>query len=282
MKFFCLFSFSFLSVCFVRAQDNITVCGAASSATATFARFASETSFRNLHPLPAAYKHTNAKGKEITFTTPDGKEGSAYFIKASGNSDQYLLVIHEWWGLNDHIKKESDKLFASLNNVNVMALDLYDGQVATTHEEAGKLVQSVKEDRAKAIINGAIAYAGKGAEIATIGWCFGGGWSLQATILAGEQAAGCVMYYGMPVQDMEEIKQIKTDVLGIFAAQDGRITPEVARDFEDKMEAADKNIKIKIFDAGHGFANPSGSQYNEAAAQEANKLSIAFLKEHLQ
>ncbi len=281
MKYFFCFSFTFLSVCFAQAQDNITMCGTTNSATATFAQFASETSFRNLHPLPGAYQHTHAKGKEITFTTPDGKEGTAYFIKAKNNSDQYLLVIHEWWGLNEHIKKESDRLFAELSDVNVMALDLYDGQVATTREEAGKLVQSVKEERAQAIINGAIGYAGKGAAIATIGWCFGGGWSLQATILAGEQSAGCVMYYGMPVKEMEEIKQIKADVLGIFAAQDERITPEVAKDFENKMEAADKNIEIKIFDAGHGFANPSGSQYNKAAAQEANKLALAFLKKHL-
>ncbi len=142
-------------------------------------------------------------------------------------------------------------------------------------------MQSVETERAQAIINGAITYAGDEAQIATIGWCFGGGWSLQATILADDQAAGCVMYYGMPVQEAEQIAAIEADVLGIFASQDGHITPEVVNNFEQQMQEANKTIDVHMYDAGHGFANPSNPKYDDEATADAYDKTLAFLKSHL-
>ncbi len=281
MKVLYLCCLTFLLANAAFAQQNITVCGAPATATMRFAQLASDKDFRDVHDIPTAYTHQNALGKDITFKTTDGQDGTAYFVPAKTKSDKYLLVIHEWWGLNDYIKKESDRLSGELDNVNVLALDLYDGKVATTREEAAQYIQSTKEERAKAIIKGAIEYAGDQAKIGTIGWCFGGGWSLQATMLAGKQAVGCVMFYGMPVQEQSEIQKIDADVLAIFAKQDARITPEVAHKFEDQMQEAGKNITVKIFDAGHGFANPSSESYHQSAAQKANKLALAFLKKHL-
>ena len=122
------------------------------------------------------------------------KTGSAYVLKAPEEGSDYLFVIHEWWGLNDHIKQEAERLQAELGgNINVMALDLYDGKVATTREDASKYMQASTEERGAAIIQGAINHAGTTAKIATVGWCFGGGWSLKSSILAGEQGAGCVI-----------------------------------------------------------------------------------------
>lgn len=108
------------------------------------------------------------------------------------------ICIQEWWGLNDYIKSESEILSRELDNVNILAIDLYDGRVAATPDSAMKLMQLAKTDRLENIIKGALAYAGTDAKIYTIGWCFGGMWSLQTTLLAGKQAAGCVMYYGRP------------------------------------------------------------------------------------
>ena len=277
------------SLCFVLlatsaafSQEGITLCGATAQNTVEFAALGNDADFRNLHPNPEAYVYADAAGEMITFSTPDGKEGSAYALKADDDTDEYLLVIHEWWGLNDHIKQEADQLFQDLEeDVNVLALDLYDGQVATDREKASQLVQSISIERAQAIINGALAYAGEDADVATIGWCFGGGWSLQATILAGEQAAGCVMYYGMPVKEMSEIEKIEADVLGIFGSQDQRISPEVVSTFEEQMEEADKDIEVHMYDAGHGFANPSNPDYDEEATEDAYEKTLAFLKEHL-
>ena len=144
------------------------------------------------------------------------------------------------WGLNDFVKKESETIYNELGNVNIIDLDLYDGKSATNAQDAGKLMQGVKEDRAKAIINGAIAYVGPGAHIATLGWCFGGGWSLQTTLLAGKEAVGCVMYYGMPEQDVARLKTLNCDVLGNFANKDQWINPKVVAKFEENMKAADK------------------------------------------
>ena len=278
----CIFFSIILSISFSTfAQEGITVCGTTPNATEEFAQLASFADFRNQHPNPQPYVRMNALGKMITFSTPGGQEGHAYAITTDGSSNEYLFVFHEWWGLNEHIKEEADRLSQELNSVNVIALDLYDGEVATSREEAQKLVQSVKTERAEAIINGAIDYVGDEANIATIGWCFGGGWSLQATILADEQAAGCVMYYGMPVKDQEKIAAIDADVLGIFASQDQHITPQIVKNFEQEMNAADKDITIKMYDADHAFANPSSPRYKEQAAQEANEVALAFLKGHL-
>lgn len=244
------------------------------------APFAKDEKFKNAHETPVPIE-LEEKGGMMTFKTKDGKPGSAYAIIADENSKKALFVIHEWWGLNDHIKQEADRLFGALDGVNVYALDLYDGNVATTREDAGKMMGAVKEDRLNTIINGALAHVGKDAKIGTIGWCFGGGWSLKSSILAGDQGAGCVIYYGMPVLEPAKLAPIKSDVLGLFAEKDGWITPEIVTKFETAMKAIGKSVKTKQFDAEHAFANPSSPRYHEAAAQEANEMALTFLKEKL-
>jgi carboxymethylenebutenolidase len=220
------------------------------------------------------------KGEMIEFPA-EGQAGLAYGIMTEEPSDKYLLVIHEWWGLNDHIKQEADRLFAELGDVNVLALDLYDGQATADRDEAGKIMNSREEDRLNAIIKGAIAFAGEEAEIGTIGWCFGGGWSLRASILAGEKSNACVMYYGMPVQDAKQLAPLEAPVLGIFAKKDGWINEEVIGNFENLAQATGKDLEVKWYDADHAFANPSSPRYNEAAAQEANQVALDYLREHL-
>ncbi|UII22544.1 dienelactone hydrolase family protein [Fulvivirga ligni] len=259
------------------AQDNITICQ--TSSTESFSRLASFSDFKDEHANPKPFHYTEQAGKMMTFKTSDGKEGHAYLVKANTDIDNYIFVFHEWWGLNDYIKQEADKFWHAFNkNINVIAIDLYDGQVATTRETASELVRSVSTARAEAIIKGAIDYTGNSSEIATIGWCFGGGWALQAAMLAGDQANGAVMYYGMPEKDEQKIKAINFPVLGIFALKDSHITPEVVNTFSDKMEKADKDITIYNYDAVHAFANPSNPDYDKKAAEEAYNKSIMFLK----
>ncbi len=244
------------------------------------AQFTKDEKFKDAHETPEKIDF-EGKGQMIAFKTADGKPGNAYAIKSSPDAKKALFVIHEWWGLNDHIKEEADRLFGELEGVNVYALDLYDGNVATTRDDAGKMMGAVKEERLNSIINGALAHVGKDAKVGTIGWCFGGGWSLKSSILAGDQGAGCVIYYGMPVLEPAKLAPIKSDVLGLFAEKDGWITPEVVTKFETAMKAIGKNVKTKQFDAEHAFANPSSPRYHEAAAQEANAMALVFLKERL-
>lgn len=245
-------------------------------------QFADDENFKEKHETPGQIEFT-AKGEQMEFDTPDGQKGTAYALMPEGETQKFLFVIHEWWGLNDQIRQEADRLFEELDGVAVMALDLYDGAVTDDRNKAGELMQaaSQKQDRLKAIVQGAINYAGEDAKIATVGWCFGGGWSLQASIMAEEQGAGCVLYYGMPVQEAAALEPLEADVLGIFASQDGWITPEVANNFKTLADDNGKKVEIHIFDADHAFANPSSPRYVEEAAQKANELALAFLKEKL-
>ena len=253
-------------------------CCAKPSATQQFAMLASDKAFILSHKNSLKFHFQSSIGKAINYKTADGKEANAYELKAKRPTNNYILVIHEFWGLNDFVKKESEKIYNDLGDVNIIDLDLYDGQIATTREDAGKLMQAVKEDRAKAIINGAIAYVGPKARIATIGWCFGGGWSLQASLLAGNQAVGCVMYYGMPEQDVNRLKTLHCDVLGNFANLDKWINPKVVAKFEEDMKTAGKKLYVHQYDADHGFANPSNPIYNSEATKDAFMHTIEFLK----
>ena len=176
------------------------------------------------------------------------------------------------------LKGEADLLSSELDNLNVIALDLYDGKVASTADSAMKYMSGVSSQRLENIIRGAVAYAGSDARIFTIGWCFGGMWSLQASILAGKQGAGCVMYYGRPESNVAKLQQLNTDVIGFFGNLDKSITPEKVTEFENNMKAAGKSLKVYRYDAGHGFANPSNPVFNKQARDDAHEKTIAYLK----
>ena len=252
-------------------------CAKPVAATETFAMLASSKEFVSSHETPRSYTYEGV-GEAIEFKTSDGTPGHGFEIKSAKPSAKYLFVIHEYWGLNDYIKKEVAQYAQELPDVNVIAVDLYDGKVATTQEQAGQYMAGVKTERATAILKGAEAYAGPKAAFASIGWCFGGGWSLQEALLGGKQTVGCVMYYGMPEKNVERLKSLNTDVLGIFATQDKWINPEVVAQFQKDMAAAGKKVTIKSYDAEHAFANPSNPKFKQDDAADAHKLALAYLK----
>lgn len=278
-KIFFLLLFGCLAL--VSCNNQGTTSDAAEENSDDMAQFADDEAFREAHLEPEAIEPP-ANGEMMTFDTPDGQTGSAFAIMPETPNGNFLFVIHEWWGLNDHIKWEAGRLAEGLDGVTVMALDIYDGKVATSQDQAGEFMGAVTEDRAKAIIQGALNYAGAEAKIGTIGWCFGGGWSLRASIMAGDQGEACVMYYGMPVQEADRLAPIEADILGIFANQDGWITPEVVGKFESLAKATGESIEIHQYDAAHAFANPSNPEaYNEEATAEANAIALSFLQERL-
>ncbi|MEO5674411.1 MAG: dienelactone hydrolase family protein [Chitinophagales bacterium] len=252
-------------------------CCKSQSAVTDFALLARDSHFRSMHEVPKPADYAPA-GSMITFPTTDGKSGNAYYVAAKKPTRDFLFVFHEWWGLNDWIKKEADMYADSIAGINIIALDLFDGQVATTPDAAGKLTESNDESRSKAIIKGAIDFAGKDARIATIGWCFGGGWSMQAALLAGDQEIGCVMYYGMPERDVNKLKSLNSDVLFIWAKKDQWINEKVKIDFIRDMGEAGKNITIKEYDADHAFANPSNPDFNSMATADAKKHTLVYLR----
>lgn len=259
--------------------ETVTVCHTAS--TKKFAAFVQYDAFNAEHPSPREYEHiSEAGGEMIKLKCPDGSEANAYFLKAAKSSNRWLLVFQEWWGVNDNVKRESEDFYNAIGDINVLAVDMYDGKVATDKETAGKYMSEFKQERGDQIIRGAIAFAGPGAKIGTVGWCFGGGESLLASLLAGKQAAACVMYYGMPVEDVNLLKTLNCEVLNIWGSQDQWINKSVMEKFEANMKAAGKKLSIRTYDANHGFANPSNplGAFNEAAYKDAFKATTDFLK----
>lgn len=261
------------------AQKKSAAC-CTPTATEQFALLANDKNFVMQHDAPLPFKYNSAGGADITFKAADGTDAYGWMVKASKPTNYYLFVIHEWWGLNDYIKQETGKLADDLG-VNAIAIDLYDKQIATTPDDARKLIQSVKTERAVSIIKGAYSYAGGQAEVFTIGWCFGGGWSLQAAILGGANVKGCVMYYGMPEKEIGKLKTLNCDVIGFFGSKDGGISPQVVEEFKANMKAAGKNLTAYEYDAEHAFANPSNPHFNKEATADSYAKSIAFIKERM-
>lgn len=236
--------------------------------------------FANLHENPKTFVLENPLGEAINFACEDGINANAYFIKAKKKTNNWLIVIQEWWGLNDYIKKEADAFATDLENINVIAIDMYDGKVASTRDSAMKYMGSAKTPRLESIVKGAIDYAGKKAKIFTVGWCFGGGWSLQASLLAKEKAKGCIMYYGRPEKDSTKLQNLDCPVIGFFGTLDKGIPEATIKDFESKMKNMGKNITVNWYNAGHGFANPSNPSFNKEAREDAYTKATAFIKEN--
>lgn len=277
MKKLLLALFSIFPILFLSAQENHSCCE--EDAVTKFANFGKDLSFVAVHNEPGDFKLTDAKGTMITFATPDGKTGGGYEVKASTPSNKYLFLFHEWYGLNDYIKQECEKWSEELG-INVIGIDLYDGKVAANNQEASQYVQSVETQRGLDIIAGARDYAPADAIFATMGWCFGGGWSNQAAIFLGDRCKACVMYYGMPEDNLEKLSKLTALVFGIFALQDARINPDVVKKFEENMNSLGKKVTTKSYDAVHGFANPSNPKHDVAATADARALVTAFLKEN--
>jgi carboxymethylenebutenolidase len=164
--------------------------------------------------------------------------------------------------------------------MNVLAIDMYDGKVAATPDSAMILTREAKPERMTNIIRGAIQQAGADASIYSVGWCFGGMWSLQTAIIGGAKAKGTIMFYGRPETDMEKLKNIQCDIIGFFGNQDRSPSPEMVTAFEKNMEAAGKKLNTYKYDAGHGFANPSNPKFNAEATADAYAKAIAFLRSH--
>ncbi|MGB8474357.1 MAG: dienelactone hydrolase family protein [Candidatus Acidiferrum sp.] len=196
-----------------------------------------------------------------------------------------LVVIHEWWGLNDQIKGEARKL-ASQGYV-ALAVDLYRGKVATTPEEAHELMRGVPDDRGIRDLKAAYAYLAsrrdvEANKIGSVGWCMGGGWSIQLAMNEPKLAA-CIVNYGSLPTEASSIEKIKAPVLGNFGADDRGITPDSVHAFDAAMKAAGKSVDVKIYEgAGHAFENPNNKQgYRPEATADAWARMTAFLKKTL-
>lgn len=196
-----------------------------------------------------------------------------------------IIVIHEWWGLNDNVRTMADRLAGE--GYIVLAVDLFGGEVATTPVEAREKMQEVIENPQQAIDNlrQALTFVDDVAEapkVATLGWCFGGGWSLNAAMEFSGQLDATVIYYGQVTGDTERLAALQSPVLGIFAAEDRGISLDSVRAFEAAMDELGKDGSIHVYPGvGHAFANPTGRNYNAEAAEDAWTKTLEFLRQEL-
>lgn len=238
--------------------------------------------FQLAHESPLPFNYAPVDGRMINFNTIDGKTASAYFVPAPKAVDQAIIIFHEWWGLNDYIKSMAESIQDSLGDVDVYAIDLYDGKVATTPEEAGKYMSSLTNERGDAIVNGLLSKIGKDKGIATMGWCLGGTWSYRASVMAGRQSTACVVYYGFPDRDARRLVPIKAPVQYHYGTQDNFIKPTDVAGLEKVVKEQGQAFTRFDYDAPHAFANPSNPNYNTQATLLAGQRAIAFLKEKMQ
>lgn len=246
-----------------------------------FAALGADKEFVDAHTEPGEAEGDYI-GKMIRIDIPGEAQASAYVIRHNNETNKYLLVYHEWWGLNDHIKEMADRLYKDLGDVHVIALDLYDGKVATTREAASELMGGLNYERAGKIIAAAQAMAMENSEnkarFLSIGWCMGGGYSLESALQAGEAAEACVMYYGMPEKNLERLEKLNAPVLFVFAEQDKWINAEVVGEFRKNMGELNKSLKVVSYNAVHAFANPSNPDFDREASEDAYRKVLAFLR----
>jgi carboxymethylenebutenolidase len=197
-----------------------------------------------------------------------------------------LIVIHEWWGLTDWIKNNADS-FAD-DGYAALAIDLYRGKTASDPNEARELSGSVPKERAITDLKAAYNYLQNlpnvdAEKIGSIGWCMGGGYSLQAALNIPTLDA-CIIAYGRLTNDINEIKKISCPVLGIFAENDPNITPEKVHEFEKLLRDEGKENHIIIFPkVSHAFMNPDNTKgYSDSTADEAWNEIYSFLDENLE
>jgi carboxymethylenebutenolidase len=223
-----------------------------------------------------------AEGTEpVSITTKGGESVAGAIALPSKTPAPAVLLIHEWWGLNDQIKTMAVE-FAKEGYV-ALAVDLYGGSLATTPDEAQALMQSVDAGKATDTLVSWIdwlrANPSVNGKVATVGWCFGGGWAINAAIAAPVEAT--VIYYGRLPQSAKEVQPVKGPVLGHFGEQDQFINHPMVAGFEKAMKEAGKPLTVYWYDANHAFANPTGANYDQADAQTAWQRTLEFLKRSL-
>ncbi len=231
--------------------------------------------------LLAAASAFAADGKPVSYKSGDETVQGILYAPTGKGPFPALVVVHEYWGLNDWIKEQASRL-ADQGYVS-LAVDLYRGKVATTPEMAHELMRGVPEDRAKRDLHAAVEFLKsqsnvKKDRIGSIGWCMGGGYALDVALQEPDLAAA-VINYGHLATDREALKKINAPILGLFGGQDRGITPDDVHKFEQQLKQLGKKVDIKIYDdAGHAFENPNNQDgYRAADAADAQKRTVDFL-----
>jgi len=222
-------------------------------------------------------------GEMVTFPS-NGKEAEGYLAKPASGNGPGVIVIQEWWGLNDNIKDIADRLAGE--GFVALAPDLYHGQVTAEPDEAMKIMMSMQMDQAARDLTGAVDYlvgldATAGSKVGCVGYCMGGGLSLVLATMK-PQIGACVIYYGV-VREQPELKNIQGAVLGHYAEHDQFASPEAGRALEKQLKDLGKQAEFHVYPGTeHAFFNDTRPEaYKADAAKLSWERTLAFYREHL-
>jgi len=217
----------------------------------------------------------------VGVTTPGGRNVSATLAVPATTPAPAVLLIHEWWGLNDEIKTMAAEF--AREGFLALAVDLYDGKVAADPAGAEGLMKAVDPAQAEDALAAWVAWlkadSRSTGKVGTVGWCFGGGWSLNASVANAVDAT--VIYYGRVDRTADDLRSLQGPVLGHFADQDQWINKEMVDGFAAAMTQAGKPAEIHWYAANHAFANPTGQNYDGDDAQAAWQRTLAFFRANL-
>lgn len=272
----------------------LSLCASCAAGTSTADRAHLQAMMReHAHETPTANASNQPPRQEVTaeevvYGTVEGRPATGYFARpahaADGAALPGIVVVHEWWGLNDNVRMMTRRLAGEGHQV--LAVDMY-GRVASTPEQAREYMGAVmaNPELGVAHLRAATAFLQDGRRaprLGVVGWCFGGGWSLQAALRLPERIDAAVMYYGRVVTDRAQLAPLDAPLLGLFGAEDQGIPVAGVREMETALRASGKDVTVVVYPgAGHAFANPSGQSYRADAADDAWRRTTEFFARHL-
>ena len=235
------------------------------------------------NPVSEAAPAVAVDAREVQYATVDGAPVTGYLARPASPEGPLpgLIVIHEWWGLNDNIRAMTRRLAGE--GYAALAVDLYRGEIGEDRDSAYALMTTANENPSAAEDNLRQAYAFLNGElgaprVASVGWCFGGAWSLNTALLLPDRLDAAVIYYGHLVTDPDRLATLEMPILGLFGEQDQGIPLESVRAFETALADLGKDATIIVYPgADHAFANPSGRNYQQATAEQAWQETVTFL-----
>lgn len=232
---------------------------------------------------PALTRQAAAATESLTLRTAGGREvgGALALPDPAAGPAPAVVLIHEWWGLNDQIKAVAAD-FAKLGYA-ALAVDLMKGEVATTPDAARAQMQAVvggeAEDTMASWIDWIRRHEATTDKVGTVGWCFGGGWSLNASVVA--PVDGTVVYYGNVQKPVETLAKLRGPVLGHFATKDKWINKQMVDGFVANMSDAGKALTVYWYEADHAFANPTSARYDQEDAALSWQRTKSFFTQTL-
>jgi carboxymethylenebutenolidase len=270
---------------------NSQTAGQAQQSADSMAAIAREHSGDTPTPTPMAMAEPSVPvtAQEVVYATVDGQPITGYLARPESATEAEalpaIITIHEWWGLNDNIKSVTRRLAGE--GYTVLAVDLYNGEVASEPAQARELTSTVTDNPGPAQDNITQAaqfltneYAAP--KLGSLGWCFGGNWSLRAGLLLDELDA-VALYYGQLILDADALDELNAPLIGIFGEADSSIPVADVESFEATLTELSKTADINLYPGvGHAFANPSGQNYNAEAAEAAWTKTTDFFATHLQ